>query len=191
MLALDQDKGWRAVEERLERTTDARHRQLLANLRDHLRAEATADFDLLLGTLAPDPEYHFWIDGNGFGNGPKGLEAVTDHYRNLYRERRDVLEYDIDRIVVDDDTIVTEGWFHQVYTGQALVTRGVELTGGVDPDAAYLVTVRLVLFWPYDADGRLVGEDSYADGSMFSADRIRKLAPDEVPAAFLASASRT
>ena len=183
MVAINPDRGWQAVEERLDRTTDPRHRALLTNLRDHLLAEATADFPKLLGTLAPDPEYHFWIEGNGFGNGPKGLPAVTSHYEHLYVERRHVLEYDIDRIVVDDDTIVTEGWFRQVYPGRVLLDRGADVD---DPDAAYLVTVRLVLFWPYDAEGRLVGEDSYADGSMFSAERIRKLDPEEVPAAFFA-----
>jgi hypothetical protein len=187
VLAIDQDKGWRAVEERLARTTDARHRQLLTNLRDHLLAEATADFDLLLGTLGEHPEYHFWIEGSGFGAGPRGRAAVTSHYENLYRERRHVLEYDIERIVVDDETIVTEGWFRQVYPGTVLVERGARLDEPVDPAAAYLVSVRLVLFWPYDADGRLVGEDSYADGAMFSAERIRKLAPAEIPAAFLAA----
>jgi hypothetical protein len=184
MLAIDQDKGWKAVEARLDATTDPRHRLLLTNLRDHLLAEATADFDKLLGTLAADPEYHFWIDGNGFGGGPKGLPAVTSHYKNLYVERRHVLEYDIERIVVDDATIVTEGWFRQVYPGRVLLDRGADVD---DPDGAYLVSVRLVLFWPYDGDGRLVGEDSYANGAMFSAECIRELEPSEVPAAFFAT----
>jgi hypothetical protein len=172
------------VEARLERTTDPRHRLLLTNLRDHLLAEATADFPKLLGTLAADPHYHFWIEGSGFGGGPRGLDAVTAHYEGLYRERRHVLEYDIERVVCDDDTIVTEGWFRQVYPGSVLATRGVDVD---DPDAAYLVTMRCLLIWPYDAEGRLVGEDSYADGAMFTPDRIRKLAPEEVPDAFLAS----
>jgi len=180
-ITIDQDKGWHVVDARLARTTNPRHRLILENLRDHLLAEATADFDKLLGTLAPNPDYHFWIDGSGFGAGPKGLDAVTAHYRRLYEENRHVLEFDIERIVVDDDVIVTEGWFRQVYPGRVLVSRGADVD---DPDAAYLVTVRLVLVWPYDADGKLVGEDSYADGAMFTPDRIQKLAPEEVPAAF-------
>ena len=55
--------------------------------------------DKLLGTLAPNPDYHFWIDGSGFGGGPKGLDAVTAHYRRLYEENRHVLEFDIERNV--------------------------------------------------------------------------------------------
>jgi hypothetical protein len=183
MVTIDQDKSWRTVEARLVRTTDPRRRLVLTNLRDHLQAEATANFEQLLGTLGADPEYHFWIEGNGFGGGPKGLAAVTNHYENLYVERRHVVEYDIERIVVDDDCIVTEGPFRQVYPGTVLQRRGAEID---DPEAAYLVTVRVVLFWPYDADGRLVGEDSYADGAMFTPERIQKLAPEDVPASFFA-----
>jgi hypothetical protein len=183
---IDPDKSWRAVDARLARTTNPRHRALLENLREHLRAETTGDFDALLGTLAADPHYHFWVEGNGFGGGPRGLDAVNAHYQHLYEERRNVLEYDIERIVVDDDCIVTEGDFRQIYPGWVLQSRGADVD---DPNAAYLVTLRIVLFWPYDADGKLIGEDSYSDGDMFSSDRIRKLDPSEIPAAFLASAS--
>ena len=178
---IDQNKGWQAVQRRLDTTTDERRRHLLTVLRDHLLAEATADTDLLLSTLGPDPQYHFWVDGSGFGAGPRGIDAVRAHYATLYEERRHVCEFDIDRIVADDDTIVTEGWFHQLYPGRVLATRGAEVD---DPDGVYLVTMRLVLFWPFDADGRLSGEDSYSDGTMFASDRIRKLAPDEIPEAF-------
>src|SRR5437899_1845397 len=72
-MEFDANKGWHIVQERLDRTTNPRHRKLLEVLRDHLKAEATSDFDLLLSTLAPDPEYKFWVSGNGFGAGPKGV----------------------------------------------------------------------------------------------------------------------
>ena len=44
--------------------------------------------------------------------------------------------------------------------------------------------MRLLLLWPYDADGKLVGEDSYSNGSMYTPENLRKLSPDEVPAEF-------
>lgn len=183
MKTIDPSLGWRAAQERLDRTTNERHRLLLTNLRDHLLAEATADFDLLLSTLGENPEYHFWVEGSGFGAGPKGIDAVKAHYENLYVEGRDVLQYDIDRIVCDDDTIVTEGWFKQIYPGTVLQSRGVEVD---DPSAAFLVTTRLTIFWPYDADGKLIGEDSYINGAMFAPENIEKLAPEDIPEAFLA-----
>ena len=74
---VDPSKGYRAVEERLEQTTDPRRRALLECLRDHLLAEALGDFDLLLSTLSADPHYSFWVDGSGFGDGPRGLRRAT------------------------------------------------------------------------------------------------------------------
>ncbi len=108
MPKLDPSKGWRAIEARIANTSNARVRQLLENLRDHLLAEATSNFDLLLSTLSRDPQYRFWVDGSGFGSGPRGLEAVTAHYQTLYEENRHVCEYDIERIVADETAIVTE-----------------------------------------------------------------------------------
>ncbi len=63
---MDLTKGYRAVEERLDRTQNPRQRAILECLRDHLLAEMRGDFDLLLSTLSADPEYHFWVDGSGF-----------------------------------------------------------------------------------------------------------------------------
>jgi hypothetical protein len=175
---LDPTKGYRAVEERLDRTQHARQRAILACLRDHLLAEATGNFDLLLSTLAAEPQYRFWVDGSGFGGGPRGLAAVRSHYEQLFEEGRSVCEYDIDRIVVDDDVVVTEGWFDQLFPGRVLRKRGAAVD---DPDAVYNHRMRLLLLWPFDADARLIGEDSYANGAMYLPENIRKLSPDEVP----------
>jgi hypothetical protein len=178
---LEPDTGWRIVQQRLDRTTNPRHVQLLSVLRDHLKAEATADFDLLLSTLAPNPEYKFWVDGSGFGAGPRGLAAVTAHYQNLYVENRHVCQFDIDRIIVDDDCVVTEGPFTQLYPGWVLKSRGADVD---DENAVYQVTMQLALFWPFDADGKLTGEDSYSDGQMFAPHRIKKVDPADVPALY-------
>jgi hypothetical protein len=182
----DANRGWKIVQARLDRTTNPRHRQLLEVLRDHLKAEVAGDFDLLMSTLAADPEYKFWVAGNGFGAGPKGRDAVAAHYQNLYVEGRHVCQFDIDRIVVDDDCVVTEGWFKQLYPGWVLALRNAPID---DESAVYVVTMRLTLFWPYDEAGKLIGEDSYSDGEMFRSDRIQKLDAADVPAEFFQRAS--
>ena len=178
---LDPTKGYRAVEERLDRTKDPRRRAILACLRDHLLAEATGDFELLVSTLAPAPQYHFWVDGSGFGGGPRGLAAVRSHYEQLFEEGRSVCEYDIQRIVVDDDDIVTEGWFDQLFPGRVLQKRGATVD---DPEAVYVHRMRLLLLWPFDADARLIGEDSYANGAMYLPENIRKLSAHEIPSIY-------
>ena len=185
-MKIDPTRSWAAVEERLAATDNPRHRQLLQVLLDHLEAEATKDFDRLVSTLSDDPQYHFWIPDAGFDAGPKGYDAVTAHYTQLYEEGRNTVQYDIERIVVDDYCIVTEGVFHQVFPGRVLVDRGLEVD---DPSSPYALTMRLVLFWPYDADGKLTGEDSYSDGLMFTPERITKLSPEDLPASYADSAA--
>jgi hypothetical protein len=58
-----------------------------------------------------------------------------------------------------------------------------------DESAVYMVTMRLTLFWPFDEEGRLIGEDSYGDGEMFRSDRITKLDAADIPAEFFQKAS--
>ena len=185
-MKIDPNRSWAAVEERLATTENPRQRLLLQVLLDHLEAEATKDFDRLLSTLSNDPQYHFWIPDAGFDAGPKGHDAVTAHYTQLYEEGRNVVQYDIERIVVDDHCIVTEGVFHQVYPGRVLVGRGLEVD---DPASPYALTMRLVLFWPYDDEGKLTGEDSYSDGLMFTPERITKLSPEDLPDSYVDSAA--
>jgi hypothetical protein len=182
MSEMDLSRSYRVVEERLARTDDPRQRAMLECLRDHLLAEARGDFELLLSTLSANPQYHFWVDGSGFGEGPKGLAAVRAHYEQLYDEGRSVVDYDIDRIVVDDETIVTEGWFDQIFPGAILRKRGVDVD---DSEAAYVHRMRLLLLWPFDENAKLVGEDSYANGRMYAPENIRKLSPDEIPAVYV------
>ena len=179
MASFNANRGWECAERRLATVTDPRRRAVMQTLRDHLKAVATEDFDLLLSTLGPNPEYHFWVEGSGFGEGPKGIDAVRAHYEGLYEERRHLVDWDIDRFVIDDDTIVTEGWFDQLFPGRVLISRGVDID---DPDAVYLLRVRLVILWPFDENAKLVGEDSYLNGHMFKPENIRKLREDEVPA---------
>jgi hypothetical protein len=180
---IDTDRGWHRVQERLDRTTDPRHRLLLDTLRDHLLGEATGDFEMLMGTLGPDPQYHFGggRGGDFFGGGPKGYEAVKRHYESVYEENRQACQYDITRMIVDNDTIMTEGEFKQIYPGRAIQKRGLEVD---DPDAAYMVTGQLVLIWPYDADGQLTGEDSYGTGGMYAEGCITKVEHDDLPPAY-------
>lgn len=181
MPEINPDHGWQSIEKHMAKIRDPRRRAVLACVRDHLKAEAEGDFAQMLGTLAADPNYHFWVEGNGFGNGPKGRGAVKAHYEGLFREGRHVCDWDIDRIVVDEDTVVTEGWFDQLFPGKVLAARGAKID---DEDAVYALRVRLLILWPFDENAKLVGEDSYMNGAMYAPENIRKLSPAEIPARF-------
>lgn len=173
-MAVDKTKTWRKVEERLAREQDPRKRALLENVLAHMKAESVPDLDGLMATLAPNPDYHFW--GPDGDSGPKGTEAVRGFYTAFANSGAHRLEYDTERVVVDDDCVVLEGVMRIIYPGRTLVAMGRTVD---DPDGWYLYEDRMVVFWPYDADARLVGEDSYTVGVGF--DRMRKLSVDEIP----------
>ena len=106
------------------------------------------------------------------------MEAVLGYYGDVVAVKRQILEFDVERIVVDHDTVVTEGWIHTINLGTVARARGWDVD---DDDASYLVSQRVVIFWPFDDEGRMVGEDGYAN---FDRTQVRKLAPEELPDAY-------
>ncbi len=100
------------------------------------------------------------------------------YYGDVVAVKRQILEFDIERIVVDHDTVVTEGWIHAINLGAVARARGWDVD---DDDASYVVSQRVVIFWPFDEEGRMLGEDGYAN---FDRTRVRKLTADELPRAY-------
>lgn len=177
MPIVDQNRSIDVMRQRLAVTENPRHRKMLETVIAHLEAEVAGSLEALMATLVPNPEYRFW--GNGGDYGPKGADAVSAYYAQLVADRRGVLEFDIDRIVVDDDTIVTEGWYHAINRGSVARDQGFVVD---DDNADYLVTRRIVLFWPFDEAGEMLGEDGI--GSV-DPTAVRKLDQSELPDAYL------
>ncbi|HWL42692.1 MAG TPA: hypothetical protein VNQ73_07100 [Ilumatobacter sp.] len=186
-MELNRLAGAEAIEARLARTDDPRHQRMLTVLGDHIRAEATLDLDGLMATLVDEPRYHLW--GSGRDTGPKGRDEVVTYYSNLVTSKRGVLEYDIERIVVDDATIVTEGFIRAFQPGDVARAFGYAVP---DTSAHYLVRYRALVIWPFDEEGvKLLGEDGYAgiDPADFQPVDFAGL-PDEYTSQFGDLASR-
>ena len=84
------------------------------------------------------------------------------------------------RYASDDDNVVTEGDIRAYQTGE--VARGFGFNVD-DVDATYLVAYRAVILWPFNAAGEMLGEDGY---STLDPDRASPVAPEDLPAAYLA-----
>jgi len=176
-MSIDPTTGRRAVEARLATTTNPRHRKMLATLAAHLAAEADTSLQGLMDTLVAEPSYHMWANGADYG--PKGHDAVAAYYTKLVEARRGHLEYRIERIVVDDDTIVTEGFIDAYQPGMAARDFGFN----VDRlDVTYLVAYRALVLWPFDAEARLLGEDGYAS---FNPDSAQPVDPADLPESYI------
>ena len=169
----DPDQSWAPLEARIAKEKDPRRRQLLEQVRDHVRSEISGELDGLMATLADQPRYHFW--GVPVEGGPKGRAAVEEFYRQMIAGGGHRFHFDIERIIVDEDTVVTEGKIHQTVPGAAIAASGVEEVEGerVDGDATYLSETHIVTVWPMTSDGRIIGEDIYFGSPPL--ERLRRL----------------
>ncbi|MGW2112689.1 hypothetical protein [Streptomyces sp. NPDC001948] len=176
MPVIDPNRTWAPLEERLAITTDKRHRVVLKAVIEHMKAEAAADLDRLMATLSPTPAYHFWSEGND--TGPKGTNGVRTFYSAFVASKSNVLEYALDRLVLDDHCLVTEGFLKQIYPGSYAAQLGFPVD---DESADYLIVHRQLLLWPVDEHGLIQGEDSYSTGPV----SITKLSLEELPQQYI------
>src|SRR3712207_6074041 len=124
----------RIVRDRYESTGNPRHKRMLGQVLEHLEGEVEFNLDQLMSAYpVPEPQYRVWQDGDDIG--PKGRDAVRDWYAGHLRARGLVLQYAIETIVVDDRTIVTDGFMTTVLPGQSIRDRGVP---EADPSRVYL-----------------------------------------------------
>lgn len=177
MAVIDPNRTWEPLQNRLAETTNERHRAVLGAVIEHMKAEAVPDLDRVMATLSPSPGYHFW--GNGHDIGPKGTDGVRTFYtEEVIATRTNVLEFEVDRLVVDDDCVVTEGYLKQIYPGPQAERVGIPVD---DPGADYLVVFRQLILWPMDENALILGEDSYHSGPV----RVTKLTRDELPQVYV------
>ncbi|MDA3650120.1 nuclear transport factor 2 family protein [Saccharopolyspora indica] len=176
MAVIDPSRTWELLEKRLAVTTDERHRIVLGIVLEHMKAEAEPDLDRLMATLSPTPNYHFWHGGHDVG--PEGFEGVRTYYAEFLETRTNILEFTLDRLVVDDHCVVTEGFLKMLYPGPYAARSGIPVD---DESADYLVVHRQVILWPVDENGLVQGEDSYSSGPA----SVTAVPFDELPQAYI------
>lgn len=175
---IDPTKTFRLLEERIAKTTNPRHLMMLKRLLDHAMGEAKRDLDLVMSTLSANPRYVAW--GAPADMSPVGRQPVRSFYEEtIVKGGQWFVELDMDRIVVDDDTVVTEGNFRSLYYGADAALRGFPVD---DQDGFYLLTLRMLIVWPFDAEGFIIGEETYS--AVTTPDFLTKVETSEVPQTF-------
>jgi len=106
--------------------------------------------------------------------GPQGADAVRAFYAETVRTRTNFLEFDIERLVVDDNCAIVEGFLKHIYPGSHAARMGMAVD---DPDADYLVVFRTLVVLPVDEEGLIKGEDFYRSGPA----SVTNLSRDELP----------
>lgn len=148
----------KAYEERFNATSNARHRQIIGTLLEHIRTEAACDLDGVMATLSPEPIFHHWW---GYPNesGARGYDAVRARYAAMF-ERGGLgnMRMTTHRFVVDDDATYDQFTITRIVPWWMAKESGYEID---DESGHYAVHHDLVAVVPYDADGLMIGELSY------------------------------
>ena len=173
---IDQAVTWRKVEDRLAVETDPVLRRNLETLLDHMKSESAGDVDGLLATLSDDVHYHAYGAPDPLSS-PQGKDGVRAFYERFIASGAGRLQLDIDRLIVDRDAILTEGVMRMAYPGRTLAAMGITVD---DPDAHYLYETRMATIWPFDAEGKVRGEDTYTGGDGFAGIADRKLDESDI-----------
>lgn len=161
MITFEPEHTWLAIEARMETEKNPRIRANLEEVRNHMRSEIQGDHKALMDTLTDDPEYHMW--GTPEESGPKGWDNVSVFYEGMIASGGNRFHFHVERIVADEDAVVTEGRMRALMPGIALTGSGVESVAGqpVDDSAKYVAEWQILTVWPIAENGKIIGEDIY------------------------------
>jgi hypothetical protein len=175
---IDQTLTFLLIKERIARTSNPRHLLMLRRLLQHAEGEANGDLEAVMSTLSPNPRYHTY--GSRPAMSPVGRDAVRRFYtETVFGAGLHFFQFDIDRIVLDDHTIVTEGDSSTLLWGRDAKQIGYPID---DEEAFYLMRLRMLLVWPFDEDCLILGEDSYS--AVTRQDFMEKVEESRLPAKY-------
>ncbi len=181
MKTVDSRNNWKHIDELLEKETDDWRRHMLSQLKEHVQAECGSNLDALIATMSDNPRFHIWSATED--TGPKGYEALKEFYAGLIASGSNRFEYAVERIVIGDDTLVTEGELYTPFSGAMLKQMGMP---DIDENKFYATRGRTVTFWPFEKDtGKIIGENIYSlttDMSQAEEVELNPYSYDEDPA---------
>jgi len=177
--AINPHHSWLALEQRAATETNPRRKALVTAVRDHMEHEIKGELDPLMNTLTSHPIYHFW--GQAEPSVIEGQDAVRAFYSGMFATGGQQFEVVVDKVVVSNNHVITEGQVKQVHRGASLAAMGIGEVDGqpVKDDELFVTTAQLVTLWPGDEQNKLVGEDIYFGSNAISA--VRRITPDDLP----------
>jgi len=170
----------RIANDLLASVTEPRRRQILANFRDHALAECLGDKEALLATCSKKHQrYETYGAGEAFSAmQPQSYEELCGYYGALVDLNQYIIHFDCEKLIVGDDELVIEGIVHQLLDGK--FCRELHGIAGLDDDAVYQNSMRVLTIFVFDDEGRGCGEQSYS--SALRPQHLTLVPPQEVPA---------
>ncbi len=177
----DPHASWQPLRDRAAATSNPRHKKLLEEVANHMEAEINGRLEPLMATLTAEPVYHFWRVGPE-NMVLEGYEAVAGFYSTMFASGGEQFHVVVERIIVDDNGVITEGRVRQVYRSADLKAMGINEVNGqaVEDHELWLSNAQLITVWPADPDAKLVGEDIYFGEDPMST--LQPIAAESLPA---------
>ncbi len=147
-----------AAEKALTRLTNPLHRKIAANYRLHAMLEVSGRWEEI---FAPDMtvDHPFYRVASPAGLVElDGREQVQGFYKSLVDTDTTVMILDHEELVIDDWGFASEALYNTYLTGEQAIARG---TAGAEPGKKYIEQRWVCMIWPYDAEGRMIGERVY------------------------------
>lgn len=164
-----------AVERLISVTDNPRHRFLLEAYNRHRNLEMAGRYEEIFTPemTVEHPVYRFSLIGQPVLK-LDGRDQIEPLYHHWTETDQCVFYNEGERVAVGDYMVVSRTTGYQQTLGAELR----EPAADVDPGAMYLVKAQVVMVWPYDSRGRLVGEDvwEYDDAER----EVIKLDPADV-----------
>lgn len=154
MSKFDISKNLQAHDRLLETLENPLHRQIIENYRRHALLEVMGYWEDI---FAPDmtvenPVYH--LNFLGLKQTLVGDE-VKQFYKNLAESGGNAIVVNDEVITVGDDGFGNHAYFTHFWRGSQIIEMGYKVD---DPEAWYSFTYLLISYWPYDKQGRMIGE---------------------------------
>lgn len=153
----DITKTNRAIDELLATTTKPRHRYLLQAYYRHRFLEIAGRYEEIFAPemTVSSPVYNFKY--SGIDARLTGADAVKGLYGLWAQTNQAIFYVEKEQVAVADNFVASVSTMIQQILGKSLSERGIK----VDDDNAYYLykTYGAQMVWPYDDQGRLIGED--------------------------------
>lgn len=171
----------RDVEDLIDRTENPLHRKILINYRRHGLLEVAGRYDELLRPNMTVEHPHYRVFEGGQAVIIDGMAEVRAFYEQLAALDMLVMWTGKQKIAVGDFGFSGEAEFSQFVPAAMLGDNVFGDMGsnesGSDDDRWFLVRRTLAFFWPYDEQGRMIGEHVYEDTASKV---VTEVSPDEV-----------
>jgi hypothetical protein len=173
---LDVRKTNRAIDELMKVTTNPRHRFMLEAYYRHRFLEIAGRYEEIFtpDMTVANPVYHLEVGGNHATL--NGAESVKGFYGVWAQTNQSIFYVEDEQVAVADNFIASVSTMYQQTHGKTLAALGIQVD---DENAYYLIKIPgMQMFWPYDDQCRLVGEDVWEPNP--AARTVTKLAASDV-----------